>query len=144
MKSFIAMFLVLCAAASVLAQTSPPPGQSGPAAAQKEADALAPPPYVNTLHGRPVYRVNEDIRPPAVIIAPDPPPLKGLSAATVVLWCIVGIDGKAHLIKVARHNTLEADIKAVENLKQWKFSPAVMKKANTEVDVLTKVEVVWR
>jgi hypothetical protein len=91
-----------------------------------------------------LYRVNEDIRPPAVITAPDPPPLKGLSAGRVVLWCIVAIDGKAHMIKVARHNTLEADIKAVENLKQWKFSPAVMKKANTEVDVLTKVEVVWR
>jgi len=110
--------------------------------ATEEDASLAPPPMISTYEGRPVYRLTEDeMKPPQVVLAPDPAPLKDFRAATIILWCVVGIDGKAHMIKVAKHDTLETDMKAVENLKQWKFKPG--RKKNDEVDVLMKEEVVW-
>ena len=123
----------------MLGQRRPPSKEAG---AEEDA-SLAPPPMISFFEGRPLYRLtDEDISPPSVVVAPDPPPLKDFRTATVVLWCVVGTDGKAHMIKVAKHDTLEADMKAVENLKQWKFKPA--KKKKDEVDVLMKQEVVWR
>lgn len=138
-KSLVLLLLLSWCAPAVL-------GQQQPAPTEAEEDAsLAPPPMASFIEGRPIYRVTDnDIKPPSVKVAPDPPPLKDFRTATVVLWCVVGTDGKAHMIKVAKRDTLEADMKAVENLKQWKFKPAQTKKDKEDVDVLMKVEVVWR
>lgn len=122
-------------------------GQANPLRADKETkdSKLAPPPSVTSFENHKVYSADdENITPPYVISAPDPPPLKDFSPAKVVLWCIVGTDGKAHMIKIAKHHNMEADMKAVENLKQWKFSVGVTRKDNQVVVVLMKVDVVWR
>jgi hypothetical protein len=139
MKPMLAIILLLSCVLAGWGQRPAEPGASEPSDSE-----LAPPPTVNTFQGDFIYRVNPDIRAPEVITAPDPPPLKDFSAGKVVLWCVVGTDGKAHLIKIAKHYTMEADVKAVENLKQWKFSPGMIKKDKKDVVVLTKVEVVWR
>ena len=139
MRSTLALTLVLLCAWAAVAQHRPEP------ASDSSDPSLAPPPTVNTFQGRFIYRPTDDnIRPPDVVRAPDPPPLKDFSAGRVILWCIVGTDGKAHLIKIAKHYTMEADLKAIENLKEWKFSPGSTKKEKQDVDVLMKVEVVWR
>ncbi len=135
MKKLLFLLLAIAAAVTVLAQQKPTPAPT------EDEAKLAPPPMVNSWEGRPLYRVGGEIKPPKVVSAPDPPPLKDFSAGKVILWCIVGQDGKAHMIKVAKHYTLEADMKAVENLKQWKFKPG--KQKNDDVDVLMTVEVVW-
>jgi hypothetical protein len=136
MKKLFPFAVLLVCAAALFAQ------KPAPAAAPADETGLTPPPSVNTFEGRSVYRIGGEIKAPQVVSAPDPPPLKDFSAGRVVLWCIVGIDGKAHMIKVAKHYTFEADMKAVENLKQWKFKAA--KQKSEEVDVLMTVEVVWR
>jgi hypothetical protein len=103
---------------------------------------LAAPPMVKYFESRPIYRLTEeDIKAPIVIKQPEPPPLKSFASGKVILWCVVGTDGKAHLISIAKHMTLEADMKAVENLKEWKFKPG--RKKSDDVDVLTLQEVVW-
>jgi hypothetical protein len=113
--------------------------------AQSKKDTQEPPPAVTSFQGRPVYAADHpDINPPQVLSAPDPPPLKDFSAGTVVLWCIVAGDGKPYMIKIARHLSMEADMKAAQNLKEWKFSPGVTRKKNEVVNVLMKVDVVWR
>ncbi len=111
----------------------------------KPDSTLAPPPSLTSFEGHRVYQADDEtITPPYVLEAPDPPPLKDFSPAKVVLWCIVGTDGKAHMIKVAKHHNMEADLKAVENLKKWKFSVGVTRKDNQVVVVLMKVDVIWR
>jgi TonB family protein len=108
----------------------------------KESELL-PPPLTTTFQGRTLYRLTDtDVKAPEVVSAPDPMPLRDFSAGTVIVWCVVGTDGKPYLVKVARRLSMEADMKAVENVRQWKFKPAKIK--NQEVDVLMTVEVVWR
>jgi hypothetical protein len=113
----------------------PPP--DGP----KESELL-PPPAVSFWEGRPIYRLNEqDVKPPEIVSAPDPLPLHDFSAGTVVLWCVVGTDGKAHMIKVAKRLNMEAEMKAMSNLRSWKFKPGKLKQ--DDIDVLMTVEIVW-
>jgi TonB family protein len=44
---------------------------------------------------------------------------------TVILWAIVGVDGRAHNIRVARTLGHGLDEQAIETLKQWKFKPGI-------------------
>jgi TonB family protein len=60
----------------------------------------------------------------------------------VVLAIIVGADGRAHDIKIARSLGMGLDEKAIEAVKQWKFLPAM--KDGQPVSVLVNVEVDFR
>ena len=43
---------------------------------------------------------------------------------TVVLWCVIGPDGRVHDIRVQRSLGLGLDEKAIEAVKTWKFDPS--------------------
>ena len=130
--------LLLCCLLCAGALAQQPPAQP----TSRPEPGLAPPPMVKYFESRPIYRVtDEDIKEPIVLKQPEPPPLKNYANGKVVLWCVVGTDGKAHLISIAKHMTLEADMKAVGNLKEWKFKPG--RKKTDDVDVLTLQEVEW-
>ena len=133
---------VLVPAGLMQAQERPSPG-AAPYSSADTKDLLPPPTTSAYFQGRLLYRIGEDreLRPPEVVSAPDPPPLKDFRAGTVVLWCVVDNDGKVHMIKVAKRLSMEADMKAVQNLQQWKFKPAKLKK--DDVDVLMTVDIVW-
>jgi|SRR5579863_354984 len=67
--------------------------------------------------------------PPRAVFAPDPAYSEEARKAhydgTCVLWMIVGTDGRAHDIKVARQLGRGLDEKAIEAVKEWKFEPAM-------------------
>jgi TonB family protein len=60
----------------------------------------------------------------------------------VVLWLIVGQDGRTKDIRISRSLGMGLDQKAVEAVKQWKFEPA--KKDGVPVAVQLNVEVNFR
>jgi hypothetical protein len=138
MRRSLVIILLLSCVGLAMAQSSSRPEE------QKPDPTLLPPPMVTSFEHRRLYRPgDENIRLPIVLVQPDPKPLKDSRPAKVVLWCIVGTDGKAHMIKVARRDTMESEMKAVDNLREWKFKPASDSKSKADVDVLMTVEVVW-
>jgi len=104
---------------------------------QAETDAL--------MAGK-VYKVAGGVRAPRAIYAPDPDysdaARKANFGGTVVLWLIVGPDGKPRDIKVARALGMGLDEKAIEAVQQWKFDPAI--KDGNPVAVQINVEVSFR
>ncbi|MBV9086323.1 MAG: energy transducer TonB, partial [Acidobacteriaceae bacterium] len=60
----------------------------------------------------------------------------------VVLWVVIGPDGRVHEVKVSRPLGLGLDEKAVEAVRQWKFEPA--RKDNQPVPVQVSIEVSFR
>ena len=60
----------------------------------------------------------------------------------MVLWCVVGPDGRVRDVKVQRSLGLGLDEKAIEAVKTWKFEPA--RKDGTPVAVQINVEVNFR
>jgi TonB family protein len=139
MLPLVLLALVLASASVATAQQRARPAADD----QASAGDLLPPPITNFYQGRPLHRLGDDpdLKAPEVVSAPDPPPLKDFRPGTVVLWCVIDEDGKVRMIKVARRLSNEADMKAEQNLQQWKFKPALIKK--NPVDVLMTVEVVW-
>ncbi len=93
-----------------------------------------------------VYRVGGGVSAPRLIYGPDPEfseeARKAKYQGTVVLWVIVGTDGRTHEIRVARPLGLGLDIKAVEAVRVWKFEPAL--KDGKPVPVQVTVEVNFR
>lgn len=93
-----------------------------------------------------VYRVGGGVTAPRVIYAPDPEfseeARKAKYQGTVVLWVIVGSDGRTHDIRVQRSLGMGLDEKAVEAIRRWKFEPA--RKDGTAVAVQINVEVNFR
>lgn len=57
----------------------------------------------------------------------------------VVLWLVVGPDGRAHDIRVQRTLGLGLDEKAVAAVKEWKFEPAKLNGSPVAVAVLVEV-----
>ena len=92
------------------------------------------------------YRVGGGVSAPKALYAPDPEyseeARKAKYQGTVVLWVVVGPDGRPHDIKVSRSLGLGLDEKAIEAVRQWKFEPA--KKDGTPVAVQINVEVNFR
>ncbi len=93
-----------------------------------------------------IFRVGGGVSAPKAIYAPDPEyseeARKAKWQGTVVLWVVVGADGRPHDIKVQRSLGLGLDEKAVEAVKQWKFEPA--RKDGQPVAVQINVEVNFR
>lgn len=93
-----------------------------------------------------IYRVGGGVSAPRAIFAPDPEyseeARKAKYQGTVVLWMIVGPDGRARDIRVTRSVGLGLDEKAIEAVKTWKFEPA--HKDGQPVAVQINVEVSFR
>jgi protein TonB len=93
-----------------------------------------------------VFRVGGGVSAPKVLFSPDPDyseeARKAKYQGTVILWLIVGQDGRPREIKVARSLGMGLDQKAIEAVRQWKFEPAM--KDNRPVAVQINVEVNFR
>ena len=93
-----------------------------------------------------VYRVGGGVSPPRVLYNPDPEyteeARKAKYQGVVVLWLIVGQDGRTKDIRISRSLGMGLDQKAVEAVKLWKFEPA--KKDGAPVAVQMNVEVNFR
>ncbi len=93
-----------------------------------------------------VYKVGGGVSAPRAIYTPDPEfseeARKTKYQGTVVLWLIVGPDGRTHNIRVHRTLGMGLDEKAVEAIRLWKFEPA--RKDGVPVAVHINVEVNFR
>jgi TonB family protein len=80
---------------------------------------------------------------PRVIDSPDPEysdeARRAKYQGTVVLWVVVGPDGRVHDIRVQRTLGMGLDERAVEAVKRWKFEPA--RKDGQPVAVQVNIEV---
>ena len=92
------------------------------------------------------YRVGGGVSAPRVLYAPDPEyseeARKAKYQGTVVLWVVVGPDGRPRDIRIQRSLGLGLDEKAMEAVRSWKFEPA--KKDGQPVAVQINVEVNFR
>ncbi len=83
---------------------------------------------------------------PRVIFAPDPEfseeARKAKFQGTVVLFVVVGTDGRAHDVRVIRSLGMGLDEKALEVIGQWRFEPG--RKDGNPVAVQVNVEVSFR
>jgi protein TonB len=93
-----------------------------------------------------VFKVGGGVSAPRAIFAPDPQysdeARKAKYQGTVILWVIVGADGRPRDVKVARTLGMGLDEKAIEAVRMWKFAPAM--KGETPVAVQINVEVNFR
>jgi protein TonB len=73
------------------------------------------------------YRVGGGVTAPRVIYSPDPEfseeARKGKYQGTVLLWVVVGPDGRTHDIRVQRSLGMGLDEKAIEAIRHWRFEP---------------------
>ena len=92
------------------------------------------------------YRVGGGVTAPRVIYAPDPEfseeARKAKFQGTVVLWVIVGADGRTHDIRVFRSLGMGLDENAIQAIRQWRFEPG--RKDGIAVAVQVNVEVNFR
>jgi TonB family protein len=80
------------------------------------------------IHSAPQASDASTTSPPVLLFKTEPEysaeALKAKHQGTVVLYVLVGTDGKASNIRVLRSLGLGLDEKAVEAVKQWRFKPA--------------------
>jgi TonB family protein len=92
------------------------------------------------------YRIGGGVTAPRVLYAPDPEyseeARKAKYQGTVVLWLVVGPDGRAHDIRVQSSLGMGLDEKAIEAIRQWRFEPG--RKAGVPVAVQVNVECNFR
>lgn len=93
-----------------------------------------------------VYRIGGGVSAPRLIYGPDPEfseeARKANHQGVVVLWAIVGTDGRTHEIRVERSLGMGLDEKAIEAVRTWRFEPA--RKNGQAVAVQVNVEVNFR
>jgi TonB family protein len=89
------------------------------------------------------FRVGGGVSAPKAIYSPDPEyseeARKVKHMGVVVLWLVVGPDGKPRDIRVVRTLGLGLDEKAIEAVKNWRFEPAL--KDGKPVAVQVNIEV---
>jgi TonB family protein len=92
------------------------------------------------------YRVGGGVSAPRVIFAPEPDfsdeARKAKYQGTVVLWAVVGPDGRTHDVRVQRSLGMGLDDKAIEAIRRWRFEPG--RKDGIAVAVQVNVEVSFR
>jgi periplasmic protein TonB len=97
-------------------------------------------------YGGGAYKIGGGVSAPKAIYAPDPEyseeARKAKFSGTCVLWLVVGPDGKARDIRVARTLGLGLDEKAIEAVKNWRFEPGM--KDGKPVATQLNVEVTFR
>lgn len=91
------------------------------------------------------YRVGGGVSAPRAIYSPDPEyseeARKAKYQGDVILWVVIGPDGRVHDVRVARTLGLGLDEKAVEAVKTWRFEPA--KKDGQPVAVQLNIDVTF-
>ncbi len=97
-------------------------------------------------YGGGAYRVGGGVSAPKALFAPDPEyseeARKAKYQGTVVLWMVVGADGRPQQVRVQRSLGMGLDEKAIEAVRQWKFEPAKLN--GQAVPVQINVEVNFR
>ncbi len=97
-------------------------------------------------YGGGAYRVGGGVSAPRAIYSPDPEyseeARKAKYQGTVVLWVVVGTDGRVHDVRIARSLGMGLDEKAIESVRTWRFEPARMN--GQPVPVQVNVEVNFR
>jgi len=92
------------------------------------------------------YRVGGGVSAPRAIYDPEPEyseeARKAKYQGTVVLWVVVGPDGRVREIRVSRSLGMGLDEKAMEAVRQWRFEPA--RKDGQPVPVQVSIEVNFR
>ncbi|MBZ5645832.1 MAG: energy transducer TonB [Acidobacteriia bacterium] len=92
------------------------------------------------------YRVGGGVSAPRAIYDPEPEyseeARKAKYQGTVVLWVVVGPDGRVREIRVSRSLGMGLDEKAMEAVRQWRFDPA--RKDGQPVPVQVSIEVNFR
>jgi protein TonB len=92
------------------------------------------------------YRVGGGVTAPRALYAPDPEyseeARKAKYQGTVVLWVVVGPDGRVHDVRLQRSLGMGLDEKAIEAVKTWRFEPS--RKDGQPVAVQVNVEVNFR
>jgi periplasmic protein TonB len=90
-----------------------------------------------------LYQVGGGVSAPRPIYSPDPDyseeARKAKYQGTVVVWVVVGADGRPRDIRVYRSLGMGLDEKAVEAIRTWKFAPA--RKDGVPVAVQVNIEV---
>ena len=93
-----------------------------------------------------VYRVGGGVSAPRVLYDPDPEYSEEARQAkyqgTVVLWVVIGADGRARDVQVGRALGMGLDEKAVAAVRNWRFQPAM--KDGHAVAVQVNIEVNFR
>jgi TonB family protein len=93
-----------------------------------------------------LYRVGGGVSAPRALYQPDPEyseeARKAKFQGTVVLWVIVGSDGRPRDIQIVRSLGMGLDEKAMEAVRTWRFDPA--RKDGQPVAVQISVEVIFR
>ena len=93
-----------------------------------------------------VFRVGGGVSAPRVLYSPDPQyseeARKAKYQGTVVLWAVIGANGRPQQLKVARSLGLGLDQQAIEAVRTWKFEPAL--KDGRPVAVEINIEVNFR
>ena len=109
---------------------------------QKSGDKKAEP--NGKLIGGGIQRIGGDVKPPVPLQPTQPPKYteeaqKAKFNGTAVLFVVIDVDGIPKQIKVVRSVGHGLDEKAVEAVRQWRFSPATRK--GRPVPVAINVEV---
>lgn len=90
-----------------------------------------------------VYSVGGGVSAPRVVYDPQPDysdeARKAKFQGVVVLWCVVGADGRVRDVRVQRSLGMGLDQKAIEAVRNWKFEPA--RKDGVAVPVQVAVEI---
>jgi TonB family protein len=92
------------------------------------------------------YRVGGGVSAPRTLYAPDPEyseeARKAKYQGTVILWVVIGANGRVQDVRVQRSLGMGLDEKAIESVKTWKFEPA--RKDGQAVPVQVNIEVNFR
>jgi len=93
-----------------------------------------------------LYSVGGGVSAPKPTFAPDPEysdeARKAKYQGVVILWCVVGADGRVRDVRVQRSLGMGLDEKAIEAVRTWKFEPA--RKDGVAVPVQVSIEVNFR
>ena len=97
-------------------------------------------------YGGGLYHVGGGVTAPRAIFSPDPEfseeARKAKYQGTVVLWVVVGVNGRAQDLRIAQSLGMGLDEKAIEAVKSWRFEPARM--SGQPVPVQVQVQVNFR
>jgi protein TonB len=92
------------------------------------------------------YRIGGEVSAPVAIFDPDPEyseqARKSKYQGTVILWAIIGADGRPREMRVQRSLGMGLDEKAIEAVGKWRFRPAM--KDGQPVPVEVNIEVNFR
>ncbi len=90
-----------------------------------------------------IYMVGGNVSAPRVLYDPDPEfsdeARRAKFQGTVILWLVVGPDGRAHDIRVARPLGMGLDEKAIAAVRTWRFEPARMNGTPVAVQINVSV-----